>query len=70
MTPFARWTIIALSIQTALMGLGISRLCYQLGYEKGKVAFLTTYDTDDVGTCYVPGGCDNDTGRKTPKRHK
>ncbi len=57
MSKFTQWTIVILSIQTAIMGIAISRLCYRLGYEQGKVAALTTFTEDNIGTCFVKGGC-------------
>ncbi len=48
------WIVIGLSLQLTLMGLALTRLAYQLGYERGRIHVLTTFDDTSEGTCMVP----------------
>lgn len=58
MDNFTRGTLIWLSLQLTLMGTAITKMAYDLGFERGKVSALTTFvDDADVGTCFVSGKC-------------
>lgn len=58
MDQFTKWTLIALSLQVAAMGVLVSHLSYKLGYEQGRASVYNSFaDSPDVGTCYQPGGC-------------
>lgn len=55
---FTKGTLAAMAIQLAVMGFTISKLCYELGYEKGKAAVYRSFAEDGTeGTCYAKGGC-------------
>lgn len=74
MDNFTRGTIIALSIQASLMGFTISKLCYDLGFERGKNVQLTTFTDDADGYCLADkpphkGEC-HDSNFVSSKRNK
>lgn len=75
MDKFTKFTLIFLSAQLFVMGLLVSHLAYKLGYEQGRASITAYGQTDEgIGTCYVPTGCEEDTGYvkspKAVKRHK
>lgn len=68
------WTIIALSIQITLLSMGLTKTMYDLGYERGRIHVLTTFDETSEGTCFAKDGCPqggtvNDPRRQNAKRH-
>lgn len=70
MDNFTKGTLAATAIQLAVMGFTISKLCYELGYEKGKAAVYRIFAEDGTeGTCYAKGGC-NDKSTTVTSRHK
>ena len=71
MTNFTKLSILFLSAQLFIMGLIVSHLAYKLGYEQGRASVYRDYaETGSEGTCYVPGGCQDDFHSKTFKRRK
>lgn len=40
-----------LSLQLFISGIALSKLAYDLGYERGRVHVLTTFDDNSDGTC-------------------
>lgn len=64
-----KWVIIWLSLQITGLSILVTKQAYDLGYERGRIKVLTTFDDSSSGTCFAKGGCDNDPSIKTPKRH-
>jgi hypothetical protein len=58
MDTFTKASLIWLSLQLGIMGYAISRLAYDLGYERGKEAVYQSFAEDgSEGTCFAPKGC-------------
>ncbi len=45
------WIIIGLSLQLTLMGFGLTKMAYQWGYDKGRLAELASWNEDGDGYC-------------------
>ncbi len=68
------WIIIGLSLQLTLTGLMLTKVYYQLGYERGRVHELTNWNEDGDGYCLADlpphkGQC-HDSVLSTQKEHK
>jgi len=62
--------IIWLSAQVFFFSVGLNKIMYDLGFERGKVAALTTFTNDPAGECLVPQGCDSNHNPKPMRKHK
>jgi hypothetical protein len=72
MDKHTKLVIAILSIQLTISGIVISHLCFKLGYEQGRASVVSYGQTDKdgnvIGTCYVPGGCEEKVS--LPHRHR
>jgi hypothetical protein len=70
-----KWVMVALSIQTFAMGCTISKLCYDLGFERGRASVYQEFAQDSSdGYCLADkpaheGEC-HDSSPKVIKRSK
>ena len=64
--------IVWLSLQLLVSGVVISKMAYDLGFERGKSSVWASFATDGTeGTCLAPTGCkDIDKGVSSDKHIK